>query len=751
MDYEHGLISGQAVPSSELRIERARALAQFLESNAHAYAQLVNILALDQGPVGDEAIVLDVEVERGQRVVHDIRRHERVAAIFTADDSEAPTVWALRPGFPREVSHLYLYEARLPPRLCIYEESWDDVRLHWTPLRFVERIRSWLSRTAAGALHAGDQPLPPFLLGTYSPVIMPPVDLISEPDGDAPYIFNVRMVDGGLGRAIYIMEPVDHGRSGQMSAGYLATVFHASPREHRSLQWRPSTLAELHDITAPAGMDLLGELRTRMRNWRANPDICEILEFPLMIFVVLPKLRSASDDTSEWPDVWVFATAAWIRDVGDRIDAWQIHGDQVGQPLVPDETKRGQEIDLEPLRPHWALFPALASLSSGIEPSSKPAVAAVGMGALGSQVFTNLMRMGWGAWTLIDEDYVLPHNLVRHALYGSALGRPKVDQLVSGARDTFPFSTRVCGIVVDVLHPGEQSEQLAEALHESELILDMAASVPVARHLARDVESRSRRVSLFLNPCGSDLVLLAEDSARSVALDSLEMQYYRALVLDPRLQGHLQRDVRPIRYAQSCRDVSAVLGQDSVALHAAIGSRTVRAVTDSEAAQIVIWRAQEDGGVERIEAQPHQTIEIERAPWRIVTDEGFNAKMAHVRTARLPNETGGVLLGAFDLERKIVYVADALPSPPDSVEWPILYIRGARGLGEQIEEVRGVTNRMLEYVGEWHSYPGKSCQPSDDDRTAFAWLSEAMDQEGLPALMLIVGEDEQGWHLGAMI
>ena len=40
----------------------------------------------------------------------------------------------------------------------------------------------------------------------------------------------------------------------------------------------------------------------------------------------------------------------------------------------------------------------------------------------------------------------------------------------------------------------------------------MAASVPVSRHLVYDVSSGARRASLFLNPSGKALTLLAEDA-----------------------------------------------------------------------------------------------------------------------------------------------------------------------------------------------------------------------------------------------
>jgi proteasome lid subunit RPN8/RPN11 len=59
---------------------------------------------------------------------------------------------------------------------------------------------------------------------------------------------------------------------------------------------------------------------------------------------------------------------------------------------------------------------------------------------------------------------------------------------------------------------------------------------------------------------------------------------------------------------------------------------------------------------------------------------------------------------------------------------------------------------MLEYVGEWHSHPpGYAATPSDADRRAFAQLADLRRSDGLPPVMLIVGETLVfAWHIGEM-
>jgi integrative and conjugative element protein (TIGR02256 family) len=133
--------------------------------------------------------------------------------------------------------------------------------------------------------------------------------------------------------------------------------------------------------------------------------------------------------------------------------------------------------------------------------------------------------------------------------------------------------------------------------------------------------------------------------------------------------------------------------------------------------------------------------ELSLGQWRLRTDDNLLARLFALRADRLPNETGGVFIGAFDLERKVVYIADFIPSPPDSKEWPVLYIRGCKGLSERFQEIDQATGGMVQYVGEWHSHPnGCSTSPSADDRKVFQWLREHMHMDGLPPVMAIVGQ-----------
>lgn len=377
-------------------------------------------------------------------------------------------------------------------------------------------------------------------------------------------------------------------------------------------------------------------------------------------------------------------------------------------------------------------------------PETGPTTVTIGVGALGAQVLLNAKRMGITIDTLIDDDRLLPHNLARHALPGYALGFPKSESMRVLLNDILDSDETSKAIVANVLRPGEHHDAVEKALGEADMILDMSASVAVARALASDAQSNARRVSMFLNPTGTDLVVLAEDADRTCPLDMLELQFYRDLVNRDDLAGHFAPNDGRQRYGQSCRDVTSRIPQDSMAVHGGIGTRMLRRLLSDTSATAAVWRLDDDLEIKRIELKPAPVIQRQISDWTIKLDTTVVERLQALRRSKLPNETGGVLIGSFDVHRRIAYIVNTIPSPPDSDEWPTLYIRGSKGLRRKVESIVTKTDGALHYVGEWHSHPdGCSTMPSSDDMKVFTWLTDRMRQDGFPGLMMIVGDNDQ--------
>lgn len=750
MDTEYQDIGGILADVQSLTIPRSRLLAEAVAQGVLDFVRLVDCRMRGPGSAdGDaEIVVLDLDIERPQMPVNDIRRVERVAIVFKSDDATYPEVLSLRSDFPL-VPHLNWRHEELPRSLCLYDQSWEEVRTRWTAPAFIERIRGWLADTATGTLHRGDQPLEPLLFGTpYSLVI--PADVVKV-NGEAADKLDVVLVPTGEHRGTLIARKTRSLRQKGQPPQFIASMFFADARQHGLIRHPPRNLEELAEFVKGEKFDLLAELRERVKHWK--DDDC--LDAALIIVIAFP-LRRQDAEKAEITDVWAFVTAQSVLEVGERIGVWDKVRDKnrwcVGLLISPDRSLRGGNVELDVMCPHFSFSRVGAATANGTEPVLCK-TAAFGVGALGSQVVMNLVRSGFGTWTVIDEDDLMPHNLARHALPPWCVGMPKAIAIGEMIDACYEEESPSRVVVANVLRPGEQKQAIDTALSEAELILDFAASVPVARHLARHI-APARRVSLFLNPGGSDLVCLSEDRERTVTLDCLELQYYRAVIRNESLTGHLNANPSRQRYARSCRDVSFSLPTHLVSLHAAIGAHAVRQASAAQSAMIKIWRADADtGAVTAVDVPVRSPQRAVLDDWTLVMDDWLVEELSRLRSAKLPNETGGVLIGAYDLPSKTVYAVDTIPSPPDSEEWPTLYIRGSEGLREAVAGITAMTSGQLEYIGEWHSHPDQcSCKPSDDDFKVFSWMTDRMSAAGLPPLMAIIGENRSSlWFLGKMV
>ena len=728
------------VDRRRLSLARARQTARAADD-----LDYVGLLECRQADDGREAVIVEVDVERPQRPVHPIARRERIAIVFESQQDALPRVYALRSDFP-QVPHLNLEQFELPRSICLYDEPTRDVLLRWTPHSLVESIRSWLARTATGDLHANDQPLEPLLVDARGMVVVP--ELLGIVKGSVVASLALRRVSPDSARfPSFIADPVDPSASKPPS--HVATVFEGEPREHGVIRSAPGDLKSLADAAAKHGLDLIKQLQNRLKDWHRSDHLRLLADAKLVLVVVFPKTRG-TNDRIEARDVWAFQCDFSVGEIGLALGVFEKRHKHLGLVFEPPERPACEDITVLPLVAVWAYSRSFAAQMAGTGRFGDRAILQVGVGALGSQILLNLVRSGIGDWCLVDNDTLLPHNLARHALDGNAVGRAKAECMAALVNDVIDGKKVAKAIVANVLDPCGSEEDLLQAYGVADIILDASASVAVSRHLALGVNSPARRVSVFFTPSGSALVVLAEDAERRCPLDSLEMQYYRLILSTPSLREHLKPPPGRIRYSVSCRDVSSQIPQDVACLHASLASNAIKRLLQRGEAFGGIWTLTGEMHEVQFTAVPlSPAIERAASGWRVRTDEALLRALAVRRTYRLPNETGGVLLGSYDMQRKIIYLVAEIPSPPDSVEQPALYIRGCDGLRGRVEEAKAATDHNVQYVGEWHSHPaGDGVLPSQPDTKVMEWLREEMRAEGHPAVMLIVGDvPNVGFHV----
>jgi integrative and conjugative element protein (TIGR02256 family) len=731
---------GATATIAALKTAKGKAFAAFLRNaGGEAYAQLIELRRVAESG-GADVIIFQVQVERPQQLTNPIHREERLAVIFSDGDMVFPEVLALRSDFPR-VPHTNLRDTEFPRSVCLYDQPYENVKLDWTPARFLNRIRYWLQKTATGNLHGEDQPLEPLLLGASQRLILPGDYSLADLQNETG-LFQVFRCPGAEHEITLVARR--HNPELNAKADSVAAIFCCGERTHGVIEYQPANLEQLHDLSAKAGLDLGAELATKVKAWLVNKPTKEILQCKLIIILLLPKTRR--DGTRiEAVEQWAFMTLKSVEDVAVCLNVFGKEGG-TGAYILGGPSFSKQKLAQIPT----ATLQVLHGLSAGRAASMngtqevKSSILAIGMGALGSQIFNNLIRSGFGHWTLVDLDTLLPHNCARHFLGEWAVGQNKAQAMSQVAnavldqpKDGSPIAK---AIPADILKPGKYAAELETECKAAEVVLDLSASVAVSRHCATS-DVKARHIAAFLNPAGNSLIITAEDKKRRFRLDWLEMLHYRAVLTETSLKESLQPPYARFRYGNSCRDVSTQLAQDDTAIWAGIASKTIRQFFAGKSSKVRIFSANQHSEISIFDITPTPLFEMKLGDWLVRFDKCFLDKLSASRKAKLPNETGGVLLGHFDTQRSVCSIIDIVESPPDSEEWPTSYIRGCVGLQQKVTEAETQTLSQIGYVGEWHSHPkGATVLPSIDDFKAYGWLSARMMAESLPGIMLIIGD-----------
>ena len=580
------------IAADDLTSAPARELASAVAAGAVPAVTLTGLR--ECAATGHTAVALEVEVERPQDLAYSIRAIEPVAVVFAVDGGQ-PRVLALRDDFP-DTPHQNWTPQQAPCSLCIDDRPWPEAKLTYRPADLVRRIQLWFAKAARGELHDTAQPPDPLFFASQLAIILPrsallpaanPAELIGFIRQDNPALI--------ITRTIAETEPRQAGLP-----GFVVIEFRAQPRAMTRLRHAPATLAALNAELQQVGINLNDEIRTRLRAWAgiAN-DSVRRLSSRLTIVVAFPI---ATTDGRIADDVRAFVSLDTAGQIGVK---WGIlvntkaagvaGADDIFVRAVPEGAPAAGDIKIEPAQVQLAFDRELAASVAGHAPPDRRRAVLVGAGALGSQIAINLAREGAFSWTVVDSDYLLPHNLARHALLAAELGAPKALALTRQMGMLLNESfTAVAG---DVTKP---DAQLMQALAEAEVIIDASTSVAVSRHLADLENSNGRRLCVFFNPAGTAVVLLAENSDRSITLRDLEAQYHRLVQTDPALVGHLRAEAG-LRYSGSCRALTNRIPATAAALLSALGARGLVEALKSDDAAVRIWKFNAQGTVQVIE------------------------------------------------------------------------------------------------------------------------------------------------------
>lgn len=716
MERKNKLVNTQKVKIEELENKTSKQIA----SSVSAFGKTVEIIETSKDIIDREILFLQFFLDIPNNPVNDIQQKEIIKIVTFKSSSLLPQVFAIREDFPIGLPHTNVTKDKRPISLCVFEENFEELKHKWSGAYFLQSIKVWLELTAINQLHQENQPLEPFIIGSNG-IIINPNNLFIKQLSNGFYKTTDSLLGTPIHRLFITTPPVENG------------VVHQTVDNLYSLQ----------ELFKSKNIDLLSLLK---------PKIIELVDSGIksglygdfwkgIIFLIveIPIVRNTVKSEPTLAGFKINATLSELSTIFGRTILGLKNLIAVKENLSEHKLT---PIKIEILSPHLNLNKTLAQNYSGINNKSlESKISLIGLGAIGSQFFMNLARSGFGIWNLIDKDIMLPHNFIRHASTDvknhMALNKAKaISSQANDLLDDSEFSKAFDVSIYDI----DKTVLLG-----SDIIIDMSTSIGVERYLANEIKG-VRKLSSFLNPMGTDFVMLSEDNEGIYPLDILEIQYYKELLSTTKLSDHLKFEQEGrIRYARGCRDITSKIPQENLSIFSGIATKAFKKKISENEASIDIWQIEDGFIVDKSSFKIDDWIEETINGWTIFINKNSLLNIiSPFRNSKLPNETGGIFIGAIDSFYKKIYIVETILSPEDSIERPTLFIRGINGVSQKLGEINEITNDNLKYLGEWHSHP-KNCGlgMSTDDKKQFSELKNEAKLNGQPAIMLILGDDDK--------
>jgi integrative and conjugative element protein (TIGR02256 family) len=704
-----------------------------------------------------DVVVIEVDIERTQKRAASIKAQEALALMFPDSDA-AVTVLALRDGFPFTL-HQNAVPAGFPSSLCVDDRPWQEAKLTWTPSEFVRQIRDWLSKASAGALQDPAQPLEPLFYASSTSIMLDRAILDRSNSGKPVQLIGT--IKGHKGAELIVTRRPGTGSPiGPDEINLVILSFFLPSQIMTGIHQVPDNLRDLAALLKGMGLDFLPEVKRQLvewAKWASNQTHLMDSQLGLCIIgeVVAPDGRNSILDGRTF-----FTGVRGAGDVGVKLGCLfpaagsGINGAKGFVPnLFPGAVSDGQDITIFPVNTYLDFDRQLAAEISGLPVADERKVTMIGAGSIGSHIALCLAREGAFKWNVIDDDIFLPHNMARHALSRPYLGNNKASALAHQINRLLNDNEVAKGIATDCLTPSpEDADAVQLALFQADVILDTSASIAVSRHLSDLPDANGRRFSVFFNPAGTAVVLLAEAPDRSIPLREIEAQYYGAILTNPVLNDHLGVTKGTVRYSGSCRTLTNKIPERSASILSAAAVCGIHNELKANSGGIYIWHLADNGSIQLHHQSLLPPTRKKALDWTVSVDANTLAAMRTERVQHLPSETGGVLLGVVDFQAQRIHVVHHLSAPEDSFEDESSFRRGIQGLASNIDDTSRQVMHQVRYVGEWHSHPkDMSANASSIDVDQLAWLSLTLNPDGVPGVMLIVGEDDESVNVGHVI
>ncbi|UEG49364.1 ThiF family adenylyltransferase [Ferruginibacter lapsinanis] len=647
----------------------------------------------------------------------DIRSEEPILIKFslTQYPNIIPRILSNRKDFPKKyLSHLYASENETEPaRLCLVRNDPNEWFSNKTTHDLLAVTEQWLFKAAIGKLVDDGDEFDPIRLESYKGYHIYKYDMLN------------RIVSENL-----------RFTSENPFAILLGYVYKDDYQNVHSLTYRSLSLIPF--ISIATTLEAIKKINTKLED--------KIEAFPLFSILIWKEDNAIESDyytelPKNYDELKLYFQARSI-DINDlitnyrNIDLHLRNGIPVIYAIKRPKKIIGYDGDYEfinflisagELKKNKIPGSAKVSIQSHIEPFSKALAEKVsgekrnsksfyvGAGSLGSKIIIHDARSGKMDIGVIDSDDFLQHNLTRHALYNGKIGLNKANAVIKEIKDLFE-SDSTNGFVAYDYKIHNISDEI---LNNYDWLIDTTASNNVLNWLVqKEVPENLSIARCEIVNDGKLGLLYIEGANRNPRIDDLvSLAYYEAVknpIFEDWRKRDSEREVTNLSVGLGCSSSTTIMPDDIISLHSSIFSKVLHNESDKQnISDLGLMYASifdnEGLPIIKSESQLVEPFDIYScnvgSKWELRMLPGLKDKFFQLCKEKGDIETGGVLIGVSNYKTKTIHVFDIIQEPQDSKGSCNGFIRGVKGLPEQVEYIKQKTGQVIGYVGEWHTHP----------------------------------------------
>ncbi|EOU1913123.1 thiamine biosynthesis protein ThiF [Clostridium perfringens] len=398
----------------------------------------------------------------------------------------------------------------------------------------------------------------------------------------------------------------------------------------------------------------------------------------------------------------------------------------------------------------------LAANISTLSCKKNPKILFVGAGALGSKIIFHLARNGYTDISVVDNDILVPHNLVRHALFADSISKNKAKEIINKLNNIY------------IMDKNKNFKYYSEsfinfAINTDLSIYDVLIDCSASKSVFSFISEYSKKLPALviraeLANKGKLGLVLKENINRNLKIDDIQVSLFNYALSNTEVAEWLKNyqnlkenfegaQFEDITIGMGCNTNTMKISDNIISYHAAIFSSYIKKhiTNDIQNGEFLISYFDENNLSENyckiISVQDFISVNTSENNWTTKIYRKAYERILNELNNSKPNETGGILLGNINKNNKTIYVTD-IYIPKDSKYGPYLFTKGSYGTKEYLEHVLKSTGNIINYVGDWHTHPESSTNMSSKDKKSLLELKEYLKEYSYPAHIMIFNEKD---------